>query len=73
MKLTIFIAALATSILFASCAENKTDNHGEETENHDEHENENTATLTDEQIKSIGIDYSTQQCCHACLIVIWNT
>lgn len=57
MKLTIFIAALATSILFASCAENKTDNHGEETENHDEHENENTATLTDEQIKSIGIEY----------------
>ncbi len=59
MKLTIYITALATAILFASCTENKTDNHGEETENHDEHENENTATLTDEQIKSIGIEYGT--------------
>ena len=60
MKLAIYIAALATSIVFASCAENKkTEDHGEETENHDEHENANTATLTNEQIKSIGIEYGT--------------
>lgn len=57
MKLTIYIAALATSIMFASCTDNNTENHGEETEHHDEHENTNTATLTDAQMKSIGIEY----------------
>jgi protein involved in sex pheromone biosynthesis len=40
MKNIIFIAALATSILFASCNSNKTETHGEETEHHDEHEND---------------------------------
>ncbi|MBK9258198.1 MAG: efflux RND transporter periplasmic adaptor subunit [Saprospiraceae bacterium] len=32
------------------------ENHGEETEHHDEHENTNTATLTAEQMKSIKIE-----------------
>ena len=45
MKNIIFIAALATSIVFASCNSNKTETHGEETEHHDEHENNNTAML----------------------------
>ena len=45
--------------MLASCTGNKTENHGEETEHHDEHENSNTATLTEEQIKSIGIEYGS--------------
>jgi membrane fusion protein, heavy metal efflux system len=56
MKNIIFIAAIATSIVFASCNSNKTEKHGEETEHHDEHENNNTATLTAEQMKSIKIE-----------------
>jgi RND family efflux transporter MFP subunit len=56
MKNIIFIAALATSIVFASCNSKKTENHGEETEHHDEHENSNTATLTAEQMKSIKME-----------------
>jgi RND family efflux transporter MFP subunit len=56
MKNIIFIAAIAISIIFASCTGNKKENHGEETEHHDEHENENTATLTSEQMKSIKIE-----------------
>lgn len=59
MKNIIFIAALAISIVFASCNSKKTENHGEETEHHDEHENENTATLTAEQMKSIQIELGT--------------
>ncbi len=56
MKNIIFIAAFATSLIFVSCNNNKAELHGEETENHDEHENTNTATLTAEQIKSIKIE-----------------
>jgi len=56
MKNIIFIAAIAISIVFASCNSNKTETHGEETEHHDEHENSNTATLTAEQMKSIKIE-----------------
>ena len=56
MKNIIFIAAIATSIIFASCNSNKTETHGEETEHHDEHENSNTAMLTTEQMKSIKIE-----------------
>jgi RND family efflux transporter MFP subunit len=56
MKNIIFIAAIATSIVFAACNSNKTETHGEETEHHDEHENTNTATLTAEQMKSIKIE-----------------
>jgi protein involved in sex pheromone biosynthesis len=56
MKNIIFIAALATSIVFVSCNSNKTETHGEETEHHDEHENTNTAMLTAEQMKSIKIE-----------------
>jgi len=56
MKNIIFIAALATSIVFVSCNSNKTETHGEETEHHDEHENNNTAMLTAEQMKSIKIE-----------------
>ncbi len=57
MKFTLYIAVLVASMMFASCTDNKTESHGEETEHHDEHENSNTATLTEEQIKSIGIEY----------------
>jgi len=59
MKNIIFIAALATSILFAACNSKKTEKHLEKTEHHDEHENENTAILTDEQMKSINIELGT--------------
>ncbi len=56
MKNIIIIAALATSIVFASCNSNEKEQNGEETEHHDEHENTNTATLTAEQMKSIKIE-----------------
>ena len=56
MKNIIFIATLATSIVFASCNGNKKETHGEETEHHDEHENSNMATLTAEQMNSIKIE-----------------
>jgi cobalt-zinc-cadmium efflux system membrane fusion protein len=59
MKNIIYIAVLATSIVFASCNSKKTESHGEETEHHDEHENENTAILTDEQMKSIKIEFGS--------------
>ena len=55
-KNIILIAALAISIVFVSCNSNKKENHGEETEHHDEHENTNTAMLTAEQMKSIKIE-----------------
>lgn len=55
MKNIIFIAALATSLVFASC-NSKKETHGEENEHHDEHENTNTAMLTAEQMKSIKIE-----------------
>ena len=55
MKNIIFIAALATSLVFASC-NSKKETHGEETEHHDEHENTNTAMLTAEQMKTIKIE-----------------
>ena len=61
MKNIIFIAAIATSIMFASCNNSKTENHGEESEHHDEHENALTATLTAEQIKTIGIELGTME------------
>jgi len=56
MKKLIFIAAIAISIVFASCTSNKTETKEEETEHHDEHENTNTAMLTAEQMKSIKIE-----------------
>ncbi|MBL7973307.1 MAG: efflux RND transporter periplasmic adaptor subunit [Candidatus Kapabacteria bacterium] len=56
MKNTIFIAALAISIVFASCNSNKTETHGEEAGHHDEHENTSTAMLTAGQMKSIKIE-----------------
>ncbi|MDZ7606860.1 MAG: hypothetical protein U5K79_15005 [Cyclobacteriaceae bacterium] len=52
MNKIIFIAVLATSIIFAACNSKKTENHDEETELHDEPEKENTATLTAEQMKN---------------------
>lgn len=57
IKNKIFIAAIATSIVFAACNSNKTETHGEETEYIDEHENSNTAKLTAEQMKSIKIEF----------------
>lgn len=63
MKNISYILTLASFVMLASCTENKTEkqseNHGGETEHHDEHENTNTATLTEEQIKSIGIEYGS--------------
>jgi cobalt-zinc-cadmium efflux system membrane fusion protein len=59
MKKIFQIAAIATSLVFASCNNNNTETHGEETEHHDEHENTNTATLTDEQMKSIKIEFGS--------------
>lgn len=63
MKNLIHIAVLATIVLLSSCNQHsETDGHDHgaeatEGEHHDEQENTNTATLTDEQIKSIGIEY----------------
>jgi RND family efflux transporter MFP subunit len=62
-KFIIIISIAVTSWLFSSCQSHKeTDdhNHGEEAghseEQHDEHENSNTANLTEEQMKSIKIE-----------------
>ena len=57
---TIFILAIAYGIFTISSCGSKSETkaedgeHGEE--HHDEHENANTATLTDEQMKSIKIE-----------------
>jgi RND family efflux transporter MFP subunit len=56
MKNIVLKAAVAISIVFASCNSNITETHGEETEHHDEHENTNTEMLTAEQFKSIKIE-----------------
>ncbi|HRG26777.1 MAG TPA: efflux RND transporter periplasmic adaptor subunit [Chitinophagales bacterium] len=55
MKYNIYIIAFATIIVFASCNKNKSELHEEETEHHDEHENDNTAVLSPEQMESIEI------------------
>ncbi len=55
-KNIIFLAAIATAIILASCNSNKTETQGEETEHQEEHENSNTAMLTAEQMKSIKIE-----------------
>lgn len=62
-KFIIIISIAVASWLFSSCQSHKeTDghNHGDEAghseEQHDEHENSNTASLTEEQMKSIKIE-----------------
>jgi cobalt-zinc-cadmium efflux system membrane fusion protein len=60
---TIFILAIAYGIFTISSCSSKSETkaedgeHGEE--HHDEHENANTATLTDEQMKSIKIEFGS--------------
>lgn len=61
-KNLIYTTALALLMILASCSGSEAQGHdehghGEEGEHHDEHENSNTATLTLEQIESIGIKY----------------
>jgi cobalt-zinc-cadmium efflux system membrane fusion protein len=57
----IIIFVFKASFLLSSCEKkSSTDNHAEETEeHHDEHENESTATLTQEQLKSIKLEYGS--------------
>ena len=59
MKNIFYIIIIATATIFASCNDKSSksaENHAEEAEHHDEHENPNTAILTDEQMKSIKIE-----------------
>ncbi len=58
MKNILSILAIATSFFIVSCSGQKTEEtHGAEEEHHEEHENENTATLNEEQMKSIQIQF----------------
>lgn len=59
MNKVFYIATIACAILFASCNSKPSENHTEEAEHHGEHENSNTATLTEEQMKSIKIDFGS--------------
>lgn len=58
MKNIIIISILTFLLLFTSCGTSSSANEKEaETEHHDEHENPSTASLTDEQMKSIKIEF----------------
>lgn len=59
MKNIIYLAFFFTSILLASCSGNKAEEPGEEPGHHDEHENTSTGILTNEQVKSIDIEYGS--------------
>lgn len=55
-KFLAIISFFITAVLFASCGNsNEPEASKEETAHKDEHENPNTATLTNEQMKSIGV------------------
>ncbi len=59
MKNIFFLSAIVMATILTSCNSSSgknAENHGEETEHHDEHENPSTATLTAEQMKSIKIE-----------------
>lgn len=57
-KNILSIIAMATLFFVVSCSSPKAEEgHGAEEEHHDEHENENTATLNEEQMKSIKIEF----------------
>ncbi len=57
-KNILSILVFAISFLIVSCSGQKTEEaHGAEEEHHEEHENENTATLNEEQMKSIQIEF----------------
>ncbi len=58
MKKFLIIAIILTSLVsFTSCGSKSTAEAAKPEEEHtDEHENKNTATLTEEQIKSIGVE-----------------
>jgi len=62
----VFIITIALGMTFQIGCGDKTNSEKKETkeegvkeEHHDEHENPNTATLTEEQIKSIGVELGT--------------
>lgn len=67
MKSRTYYVAMLTVIVFSiftvsSCGSksaNKVEEHAPGEEAHDEHENANTATLTDEQMKSIKIEFGS--------------
>lgn len=60
-KLFYIIILFSTITIFASCGntENTKPAKAEESQNEEEHENNNTATLTEDQIKTIGIELGT--------------
>ncbi|MBK6760491.1 MAG: hypothetical protein IPG73_07255 [Ignavibacteria bacterium] len=55
MKSAIIIVVLAVLMGLTACRSEKTVPPTVETEHHGEHENENTAILTDEQMKSVHV------------------
>ncbi|MBK7576335.1 MAG: efflux RND transporter periplasmic adaptor subunit [Ignavibacteria bacterium] len=55
MKSAIIIVVLAVLVGLTACRSEKTVPPTVETEHHGEHENENTAILTDEQMKSVNV------------------
>lgn len=60
-KLLVVIAVIATSVWLSSCGNTSSTEltEKEEAGHEEEHENPNTATLTDDQIKSIGIEFGS--------------
>lgn len=61
-QIIIIVLTICTLTVFSSCG-NKAGTEAEKQETHDngaeEHQNENTATLTNEQVKAIGIELGT--------------
>ena len=55
-KIIIIISAVATIMLISSCGNKSASNNEAKAEQHEEHENENTATLNLEQMKSIKME-----------------
>ena len=61
-KILVIITVLATTVWLSSCGNTTSSETTEKTEeagHEEEHENPNTATLTEEQIKSIGIEFGS--------------
>ena len=61
-KILVIITVIATTVWLSSCGNTTSSETTEKTEeagHEEEHENPNTATLTEEQIKSIGIEFGS--------------
>ena len=59
MKSAIITLVLAVLMGVAACNSEKPESPAVETEHHEEHENKNTAVLTDEQMKSVDVQFGS--------------